>query len=115
MLLQVYEMLAILDFDNVRKRMSVIVRSTDGIITLYCKGADTEMMSRISPQSDEYLKAKTNEHLDKFASDGLRTLCCAYKQIDPQYFKDWQVAIITTTYYLHLSIDSTKCRFDVAL
>lgn len=34
---EVYELLNILDFNNVRKRMSVIIRH-EGIITLYCKG-----------------------------------------------------------------------------
>ena len=40
-LLKTYEMLHILDFDNVRKRMSVLVRDKRGRIKLYCKGADT--------------------------------------------------------------------------
>ena len=34
---EVYELLCILDFNNVRKRMSVILRK-DGKIKLYCKG-----------------------------------------------------------------------------
>ena len=34
---EVYELLCILDFNNVRKRMSVILRK-DGKIRLYCKG-----------------------------------------------------------------------------
>ena len=37
---ETYELLCILDFNNVRKRMSVIVRK-EGKITLYCKGDDT--------------------------------------------------------------------------
>ena len=36
---EVYELLCILDFNNVRKRMSVILRK-DGKIRLYCKGKD---------------------------------------------------------------------------
>uniref|UniRef100_A0AAQ5YJN0 Phospholipid-transporting ATPase n=1 Tax=Amphiprion ocellaris TaxID=80972 RepID=A0AAQ5YJN0_AMPOC len=45
----VYELVAVLDFNNVRKRMSVIVRSPDGRITLFCKGADTIIYERLHP------------------------------------------------------------------
>ncbi|VDN35550.1 unnamed protein product [Gongylonema pulchrum] len=44
--LEIYELLAILDFNNVRKRMSVVVRNPAGEIMLYCKGADTIILDR---------------------------------------------------------------------
>merc|ERR1712213_74648 len=43
---EVYELLCILDFNNVRKRMSVILRR-DGKIRLYCKGADVVIFERL--------------------------------------------------------------------
>merc|ERR1711935_592712 len=42
---EVYELLCILDSNNVRKRMSVILRK-DGKIKLYCKGADVVIFER---------------------------------------------------------------------
>ena len=36
-----YEVLNVLEFTSARKRMSVIVRTPEGKIKLYCKGADT--------------------------------------------------------------------------
>jgi magnesium-transporting ATPase (P-type) len=39
---ETYELLCILDFNNVRKRMSVILRR-DGKIRLYCKGTWTRV------------------------------------------------------------------------
>uniref|UniRef100_A0A671VRV7 ATPase phospholipid transporting 8B1 n=1 Tax=Sparus aurata TaxID=8175 RepID=A0A671VRV7_SPAAU len=36
-----YEMLALLDFNSDRKRMSIILKFPDGRVRLYCKGADT--------------------------------------------------------------------------
>lgn len=36
-----YEVLNVLEFTSARKRMSVIVKTPDGKIKLYCKGADT--------------------------------------------------------------------------
>uniref|UniRef100_A0A672T386 Phospholipid-transporting ATPase ID-like n=1 Tax=Sinocyclocheilus grahami TaxID=75366 RepID=A0A672T386_SINGR len=58
-----YEMLAILDFNNVRKRMSVIVRNPEGKLSLYCKGADTIIYERLHPSCSEVMKV-TTEHLN---------------------------------------------------
>lgn len=84
---EIHKILAILDFNNVRKRMSVITEK-DGQIRLYCKGADTMIFQRLSPECEE-LKATTIEHLDEFAGEGLRTLCLAYKDIDKPTFDSW--------------------------
>lgn len=60
--LQEYELLNILDFNNVRKRMSVIVRRNSKIV-LYCKGADNVVYDRLGPNQYE-LKQRTQEHLN---------------------------------------------------
>uniref|UniRef100_A0A4W5PDI6 Phospholipid-transporting ATPase n=1 Tax=Hucho hucho TaxID=62062 RepID=A0A4W5PDI6_9TELE len=85
-----YELLAVLDFNNVRKRMSVIVRSPEGKLTLYCKGADTIIFERLNPSCSK-LKEVTTEHLNEYAGDGLRTLALAYKDIDPEYMEEWKL------------------------
>nr|XP_008173119.1 phospholipid-transporting ATPase ID-like isoform X1 [Chrysemys picta bellii]XP_008173120.1 phospholipid-transporting ATPase ID-like isoform X1 [Chrysemys picta bellii]XP_023967180.1 phospholipid-transporting ATPase ID-like isoform X1 [Chrysemys picta bellii]XP_042702565.1 phospholipid-transporting ATPase ID-like isoform X1 [Chrysemys picta bellii] len=85
---KVYELLAILDFNNVRKRMSVIVRSPEGDLTLYCKGADT-IVYELLDASCESLKDETMEHLNEFAGEGLRTLVVAYKNLQEDYFEEW--------------------------
>jgi phospholipid-translocating ATPase len=59
---EVYELLCILDFNNVRKRMSVILRR-NGKLRLYCKGADNVIYERLKAGSSE-IKAKTQEHLN---------------------------------------------------
>uniref|UniRef100_A0A4W5RF14 Phospholipid-transporting ATPase n=1 Tax=Hucho hucho TaxID=62062 RepID=A0A4W5RF14_9TELE len=84
-----YELLAILDFNNVRKRMSVIVRSPEGKLCLYCKGADTMVYERLH-QSCTKLMDVTTEHLNEFAGEGLRTLALAYKDLDEEYFTSWK-------------------------
>ncbi|MGH0174835.1 UNVERIFIED_CONTAM: hypothetical protein FKN15_069196 [Acipenser sinensis] len=84
-----YELLAILDFNNVRKRMSVIVRCPEGKLSLYCKGADTIIYDRLHPAC-KTLKDVTTEHLDEFAGEGLRTLVLAYKDLEEGYFEDWR-------------------------
>ncbi|XP_073424573.1 probable phospholipid-transporting ATPase IM isoform X1 [Dendrobates tinctorius] len=83
-----YQLLAILDFNNVRKRMSVIVRNPEGQIKLYCKGADTILYERLHISSEELLYI-TSEHLNDFAGEGLRTLALAYKNLTEDYFSWW--------------------------
>uniref|UniRef100_A0A8C5BKZ9 Phospholipid-transporting ATPase n=1 Tax=Gadus morhua TaxID=8049 RepID=A0A8C5BKZ9_GADMO len=86
---QRYELLAILDFDNVRKRMSVIVRSPEGKVSLYCKGADSVIFERLNPSCRKLMEV-TTEHLNEFAGDGLRTLALAYKDVDEDFFSRWK-------------------------
>ena len=62
-LFQVYELLCILDFNNVRKRMSVILRK-DGEIRLYTKGADNVIYDRLKSGNQTEVRSKTQEHLN---------------------------------------------------
>ncbi|CAF2108771.1 unnamed protein product [Rotaria magnacalcarata] len=84
---ETYEILHILDFDNDRKRMSVIIKRADKII-LYCKGADSKIKERLDP-SEKNIMTETDEHLNKFATDGLRTLCLAYKELNQSEYARW--------------------------
>ncbi|BFF89903.1 probable phospholipid-transporting ATPase IM [Drosophila madeirensis] len=86
--LEEYELLNILDFNNVRKRMSVILRRGDSVV-LYCKGADNVIYDRLH-SGQEDLKARTQDHLNKFAGEGLRTLVLAERRLTEQYYKDWR-------------------------
>uniref|UniRef100_A0A8C4M4U1 Phospholipid-transporting ATPase n=1 Tax=Equus asinus asinus TaxID=83772 RepID=A0A8C4M4U1_EQUAS len=85
---KVYQLLAILDFDNVRKRMSVIVRTPEDRVMLFCKGADTIVCQLLHP-SCRSLGDVTMEHLDDFAIEGLRTLMVAYRELDNAFFQAW--------------------------
>lgn len=84
-----YELLAVLDFNNVRKRMSVIVRNPEGRLTLYCKGADTIIFERLHPSCSKITEV-TTEHLNEYAGEGLRTLALAYKDLDEDMFAEWK-------------------------
>ncbi|XP_078483952.1 phospholipid-transporting ATPase ID [Ciona intestinalis] len=87
-----YKIMAMLDFDNVRKRMSVIVKNTDDKLVLYCKGADSAILQRLSHNCDQNLVSKTERHLDSFAREGLRTLCLAKKEISADEYDVWKEA-----------------------
>ncbi|XP_073327919.1 phospholipid-transporting ATPase ID [Pagrus major] len=88
-----YQLLAILDFNNVRKRMSVIVRNPQGQIKLYSKGADTVIFDRLDPSSEDFMYT-TSEHLSEFAGEGLRTLALAYKDLDEDDFEVWMKKLL---------------------
>lgn len=82
-----FEMLALLDFNSDRKRMSIILKAPDGRIRLYCKGADTVIYERLSPNSRH--KETTQAALDIFANATLRTLCLCYKDISTDEYEAW--------------------------
>ncbi|XP_074539982.1 phospholipid-transporting ATPase ID isoform X1 [Halichoeres trimaculatus] len=83
-----YTLLAILDFNNIRKRMSVIVRNPEGRIRLYCKGADTVLLERLNPCNQELMNI-TSDHLNEYAADGLRTLALAYRDLSEDDWESW--------------------------
>ncbi|XP_026463046.1 phospholipid-transporting ATPase ID isoform X2 [Ctenocephalides felis] len=101
-----YELLCILDFNNVRKRMSVVVKR-DGHLMLLCKGADNVIYERLAKGQIE-IKTKTQEHLNKFAGEGLRTLCLASREIDEQFFLNWKIRQQEAA----LSMDSRDDKLD---
>ncbi|KAK9845741.1 hypothetical protein WJX81_001079 [Elliptochloris bilobata] len=87
-----YEILNILEFDSMRKRMSVIARTPEGKIMLYCKGADTVIYERLdtgNPLNAE-LRPVTRAHMEGFGAAGLRTLCLASAELDPDFYDEWQ-------------------------
>ncbi|XP_054165882.1 probable phospholipid-transporting ATPase IA [Oppia nitens] len=82
-----YEILNVLDFTSDRKRMSTIVRTPEGKIKLYIKGADSMIYDRLAETS--LFGDITERHLSNFASEGLRTLCCAVVDIEENTYQEW--------------------------
>ncbi|KAI9019832.1 aminophospholipid-transporting P-type ATPase [Hyaloraphidium curvatum] len=84
---QEYEILNICEFNSTRKRMSAIVRGPDGKIKLYCKGADTVILERLSPGNP--FVSVTVANLEDYATDGLRTLCLAVREVSDSEYQAW--------------------------
>jgi phospholipid-transporting ATPase len=82
-----YELLAVCEFNSTRKRMSTIYRCPDGKVRVYCKGADTVILERLHP--DNPTVEATLQHLEEYASDGLRTLCLAMREVPEDEFQQW--------------------------
>ncbi|KAJ7782793.1 Ca-transporting ATPase [Mycena metata] len=82
-----FDILNVCEFNSTRKRMSTVVRMPNGKIKIYCKGADTVILERLS-KNQPYTE-KTLVHLEDYATEGLRTLCLAYRDISEQEYKQW--------------------------
>ncbi|GAA5879366.1 hypothetical protein JCM1840_006023, partial [Sporobolomyces johnsonii] len=83
-----YQVLNILEFNSTRKRMSSIIRTPDGKIKLYCKGADTVIFERLASEGQVFTETTSN-HLEEYATEGLRTLCIAMREIPEDEYKKW--------------------------
>uniref|UniRef100_A0A673BYR4 Phospholipid-transporting ATPase n=1 Tax=Sphaeramia orbicularis TaxID=375764 RepID=A0A673BYR4_9TELE len=92
-----FEVLDTLTFDSNRKRMSVLVRHPiSKEYVLYTKGADYAIMELLGTPYAERLKgnqkniaADTQQHLDYYAKEGLRTLCIAKKVLSGREYESW--------------------------
>ncbi len=82
-----YELLAVLEFNSTRKRMSTIFRCPDGKVRCYCKGADTVILERLG-KGNANVEA-TLQHLEEYATEGLRTLCLAMREIPEPELQQW--------------------------
>ncbi|KFO70890.1 putative phospholipid-transporting ATPase IK, partial [Cuculus canorus] len=82
-----YKVLAMLDFNSDRKRMSVLVRDPQGTIRLYTKGADTVILERLRRRGPN--ETFTQMALDRFAEETLRTLCLASKEVSEAEYSVW--------------------------
>ncbi|XP_069818635.1 phospholipid-transporting ATPase IK-like isoform X3 [Dendropsophus ebraccatus] len=93
-----YSILALLDFNSCRKRMSILVRNEIGKIKLFTKGADSVILQRLhsSCETDTFM-----DMLDKFSEETLRTLCLAYKDVDEHEYMTWKIRHHEASVTLH--------------
>uniref|UniRef100_A0A8B9K749 Phospholipid-transporting ATPase n=1 Tax=Astyanax mexicanus TaxID=7994 RepID=A0A8B9K749_ASTMX len=81
-------LLHLLPFHSARKRMSVVVRHPlTGQVVVYTKGADNVIME-LAGTSGKIME-KTQQHLDNYAREGLRTLCVAKRVLDEAEYEAW--------------------------
>jgi phospholipid-transporting ATPase len=85
---QEYELLAVCEFNSTRKRMSTIYRCPDGKVRVYTKGADTVILERLG--KDNPVVDATMHHLEDYATEGLRTLCLAMREVPENEYREWQ-------------------------
>ncbi|OBA20430.1 membrane-spanning Ca-ATPase [Metschnikowia bicuspidata var. bicuspidata NRRL YB-4993] len=105
-----YELLNICEFNSTRKRMSAIFRCPDGVIRLFCKGADTVILERLSTADPQPFVDATIRHLEEFASEGLRTLCIASRIVSEKEYASWA----HTFHEASTSLDDRSDKLDAA-
>ena len=81
-----YQILNILEFSSIRRRMSVVVRYPNGKIYILCKGADLVLLPRLK---NERNIEKSLEYLEEYAIEGLRTLALGIKEISEEEYNLW--------------------------
>src|SRR5690606_13814150 len=82
-----YKQLEVIEFSSKRKRMSVIIKTDDGHIYVFSKGADT-VMFRYS-MADEEVHSYYTKKSEQYSNEGLRTLVIAFKEISEKQFQEW--------------------------
>jgi len=83
------QVLDLCEFDNDRKRMSVVVQYPDGRKMLLLKGADSSVIPHLA-NADEQKQAE--DQLHSFATSGLRTLCLAFRELSEAEHLKWSTA-----------------------
>ena len=81
-------LLKLFEFNSDRKRMTVIIKE-DGIIKLYCKGADSIIKARITNNHPQPFLAEIDKKLDDFSKRGLRTLLLAFRILSENEYEDF--------------------------
>ncbi|XP_039499041.1 phospholipid-transporting ATPase IF isoform X2 [Drosophila santomea] len=89
---ETFQRLHVLEFTSDRKRMSVIVRDTEGRRWIYTKGAESYVFPLCANSSAD-LVTKTDAHISDFARLGLRTLAIARRLIGEEEYQDFLVEL----------------------
>ena len=84
-----FEVLNVLEFNSDRKRMSIILKDGNQI-KLYIKGADTEILKKLSKETNQVFLAQANRYVDYFSKYGYRTLLVGMKVLDQDEYDDWK-------------------------
>ncbi|CAK9435324.1 uncharacterized protein LODBEIA_P57110 [Lodderomyces beijingensis] len=87
-----YQVLNTLEFNSTRKRMSTIIKipSDPPRALLLCKGADSIIYERLSKtENDPEMLEATARDLEEYATEGLRTLCIAERELTWEQYTEW--------------------------
>jgi len=84
-----YTQLVAFEFTSDRKRMSVLVRNSNGKLRLYIKGADDMIMARVAAGNEGVIH-RLQERVNTYAAAGLRTLVYGYRDISENEYLEWK-------------------------
>lgn len=86
------DVLGLHEFDSVRKRMSVVIKFPNNVVKVLVKGADTSLFSILKNDDtrDAHMRQATQNHLNEYSSEGLRTLVVASRNLMGKELEEWQ-------------------------
>ena len=92
------EFLYLIEFSSDRKRETVIVKDK-GVIKLFCKGADSIIKARVSPDTPTQILKQGEYYVDKFSKQGFRTLFISMKILSQEEFDSFmnEVKVASTS------------------
>jgi phospholipid-transporting ATPase len=100
---KIFEILNVIEFTSERKKSSIIVKDDD-FIKLYIKGADSEMIPILHPETSSNFKEQSNEFIEFFSRQGYRTLMVGMKIFSKNEYEE-----LNNRYTeLSMSVDSDK-------
>eukprot|EP00698_Gefionella_okellyi_P023878 TRINITY_DN827_c0_g1_i1.p1 TRINITY_DN827_c0_g1~~TRINITY_DN827_c0_g1_i1.p1 ORF type:complete len:1107 (-),score=195.10 TRINITY_DN827_c0_g1_i1:3170-6490(-) len=80
------EIVHVFRFSSHRRRMSIVLRMEDGSLVMFTKGADSTMHKLVNRSK---LVDTTMKHVDGFATEGLRTLVYAKRELSKADYEEW--------------------------
>uniref|UniRef100_J3MSN6 Phospholipid-transporting ATPase n=2 Tax=Oryza brachyantha TaxID=4533 RepID=J3MSN6_ORYBR len=101
-----YKLLNTLEFSSARKRMSVIVRTEEGRLFLFCKGADSVILERLCKDNGKACLTNTKCHIDEYSEAGLRTLALAYRELTEDEYVAWNTEYSAAKNSVHTDHDA---------
>eukprot|EP00820_Chromera_velia_P026114 Cvel_10153.t1-p1 / transcript=Cvel_10153.t1 / gene=Cvel_10153 / organism=Chromera_velia_CCMP2878 / gene_product=Phospholipid-transporting ATPase DNF2, putative / transcript_product=Phospholipid-transporting ATPase DNF2, putative / location=Cvel_scaffold605:62087-77229(+) / protein_length=2225 / sequence_SO=supercontig / SO=protein_coding / is_pseudo=false len=84
-----FELLDVIEFDNDRKRMSVVVRDPNGVLRVLTKGADSAMFKVASARQQCMSVDSLQAQVGQLARKGLRTLVFGFREMEESEFASW--------------------------
>ncbi|CAK1544710.1 unnamed protein product [Leptosia nina] len=87
------KVLRVQQFDSNRKCMSVALRTPNGQVVLYVKGADSTVLNALTPMRNGSAESaayeRTRSLLSEYSRAGLRTLVMAKRTMQPALWEEW--------------------------
>ena len=113
--LREFQILKKFDFTSERQCSSIIVKDLKtNKILVYIKGSDRKIINSVDSFSSKYICEPTQEHIDQFAHQGLRTLCYSLKTLEESEYNTW-VKEYEDTRYLVTKDKSLSPQLDALL
>ncbi|XP_052737915.1 phospholipid-transporting ATPase VA isoform X1 [Bicyclus anynana] len=87
------KVLRVQEFDSNRKCMSIALRTPNGQVVLYVKGADSTVLGALAPMrsgsAESAAYERTRSLLSEYSRAGLRTLVMAKRTMSPALWEEW--------------------------